>query len=67
MNEHIKQLLSDAKIYDGTSSLAHSITTCPQYLEKFAELIIQECVDILDTFDCQFEIETMKQHFGAKE
>jgi hypothetical protein len=43
MNERIKELLSEAKIYDGSTT--QNITTCPSDLEKFAELIVRECVN----------------------
>lgn len=37
------------------------------YNEKFAELIVKECTDILrNTFDCQYEAEQIKEHFGVE-
>jgi hypothetical protein len=52
MNERIKQLLLEAKIYDGSAT--QDIITCPEDLEKFAELIVKECLEelrytVLDT------------------
>ena len=44
MNQRIKQLLSEAKIYDGYDSMTQAITTCPRDLEKFAKLIVEECM-----------------------
>lgn len=35
-------------------------------IDKFSELIVKECIDILELFDCQFEIETIKEHFGVE-
>jgi hypothetical protein len=64
MNERIKELAEQASIQEGSHG-AFGEPTINEYvdLEKFAELIVQECCDILDTFDCQFEIESIKDHF----
>ena len=37
MNERIKELLLEAKIYDGSAT--QDIITCPEDLEKFADLV----------------------------
>jgi hypothetical protein len=72
MNERIKELLSEAKIYDGSTT--QNITTCPSDLEKFAELLISECCAALWTEECRTsdlafeEVKRneakIKQHFG---
>jgi len=45
MNERIKELLYESRIYDGSSSMTQSIVTCPISLEQFAELLVRECVN----------------------
>jgi hypothetical protein len=60
MNERIKELLSEAKIYDGSTT--QNITTCPSDLKKFAELIIRECATL--AFDGPNGI---LEHFGVEE
>jgi hypothetical protein len=60
MNERIKELLSEAKIYDGSTT--QNITTCPSDLEKFAELIVRECAEI----DWRSRLPIL-QHFGVEE
>ena len=62
MNDKIKELAIQSLITVGDYS--HSETIIDP--EKFAKLIVKECTDILDTFDCQFEIETIKEHFGIE-
>ena len=74
MNERIKQLLYDARIFDGSGYMTQSIDTCPESLEKFAELIVRECADIakhhvmnISTYaDADFVDEQIKEHFGVE-
>ena len=35
-------------------------------LEKFAELIVAECISMADDFECGGLVDQMKQHFGVK-
>jgi hypothetical protein len=74
MNERIKELLSEAKIYDGSTT--QNITTCPSDLEKFAELIVRECISTLeekihrsiDNEGDEVWIDLLlKEHFGVEE
>jgi hypothetical protein len=66
MNERIQELLieahkqTDGGIYNGHLSV---------WTEKFAELIVQECVDIADEYDGVGStiVGRMKQHFGVEE
>ena len=34
--------------------------------EKFAQLIVAECISMADDFECGGLVEQMKQHFGVK-
>jgi hypothetical protein len=70
MNQRIKQLLSEAKIYDGYDSMTQAITTCPRDLEKFAELIVRECylwAKENGGLGCEEDFEALKEHFGVEQ
>ena len=62
MNERIKELLLEAKIYDGSAT--QDIITCPEDLEKFAELIVLKCAEIcLEANDHK----NILRYFGVEE
>jgi hypothetical protein len=79
MNERIKNLLSQANIYDGRDSLYW----CEEKnLTEFAELIVRECAKTVndteypyedpahkETWDacCVWSAEKLKEHFGVEE
>jgi hypothetical protein len=64
MNERFKELVEQSTIQEGSHG-AFGEPTINEYvdLEKFAELIVKECCNVLEAFDCQFEIESIKDHF----
>jgi hypothetical protein len=68
MNERIKQLLNQAGIYqpDRFDAIDGS-----NQMEKFAELIVRECVDIVKWTPSMFPndaiIKNIKEHFGVEE
>jgi len=64
MNERIKEFLSETKIYDGSKTQA--IITCPADLEKFAQLIVQECIDTA-FHRGHPDLEFLLKHFGVEE
>jgi hypothetical protein len=66
MNERIKELAREAGL------LVHNPTGVPTKLEKFAELIVAECIDAVS--DCSVEyctrpqiVSEIKEHFGVEE
>lgn len=70
MNERIKQLAGQAKKYsidklDETGELHKYYDV---YFEKFAELIVGECVGIADEYDGVGStiVSRIKQHFGVE-
>jgi len=78
MNERIRKLAKqagfglhrDGEIY--TSRLEHLPIT--EDIEKFAELIVRECIDIvspyairMENFDGGHPIDDLKKHFGVEE
>jgi hypothetical protein len=64
MNERIKLLAKQ-------SLPEFYLTNCPSALEKFAELIVQECMklnrDILCEDDPDYLDKIYKEHFGVEE
>ena len=73
MNERIKELAEQAgyhinggKIFIRTTS--EDITSCQ---EKFAELIVQECIDVVNVggefVSRPKMVERIKEHFGVEE
>ena len=61
MNEKIKELFHQAYGYP--------IDVVGEQAEKFAELIVQECVGIADEYDGVGStiVSRIKQHFGVEE
>jgi hypothetical protein len=70
MNERIKQLAEQAHVYGG----GHSLWCHSGDVEKFAELIVQECMeqvwytreDGINGNVSEVIKERMKQHFGVE-
>jgi len=74
MNERIRQLALQA--FDKANNGAISDIKIPkQFIEKFAELIVEECLDILDDEDdgshdgrsVRIAAIRIKKHFGVEE
>ena len=76
MNERIKLLAELAKFAIDVSNDPNS----PPYwwaaghnecFEKFAQLIVRECISMADDFECDVNqrglVDRMKQHFGVEE
>ena len=72
MNERIKELAEQAALLGPSSRVgnAHEAT------EKFAELIVQECIDIIAPYSVRMSrpgeeylhpIQEIKEHFGVEE
>ena len=65
MNERIKDLALEAIVENISSDLW---VFNDAELEKFAQLIVQECSNFLkDTLDDHFAAEQLEEHFGVKE
>jgi len=67
MNERIRELAERVGITENNLSdgdMSHND------LEKFAKLIIKECIVMADDFECDVNqrglVDRMKQHFGVK-
>ena len=71
MNQQIRLLAEQAGIHDDVCSM------CPIHeLDKFAQLIVQECIDIIAPYTVRMSrpgeeylhpILEIKQHFGVEE
>lgn len=65
MNERIRELALQA------SGGSHYLHTHGQPIQKFAYLIVQECIDVVDTggefVSRPKMVERLKQHFGVEE
>ena len=66
MNEKIDKLIKESDLEECIDDAYLMRDDWQPFIEQFAELIVKECTNILDTFDCQFEIDTIKEHFGVK-
>jgi hypothetical protein len=69
MNERIKQLWSEA----AESNFGDSWEEQTAFMSKFAELIVRDCMDVVDgytksrTFDTHYDaVEQIEQLFGIK-
>ena len=68
MNERIKQLAAKANF----GHMEKNQVVYDPRLEKFAELIVLECADLIDTLNEAYEAPStggkfIKEHFGVKE
>jgi hypothetical protein len=68
MNERIKQLAEQALKHPDTDNDGLTVFDNDE-LEKFAELIVRECADIVDTAisDGGVDGRILKEHFGVEE
>ena len=75
MNEKIKELAEQAEKYANEQAQRawHHSSGFNPFKEKFAELIVQECIGIVEkqkakmSYGPTFVIEDIKQHFGIGE
>jgi len=76
MNERIREIAEQCFYYgnfegDGSASKGDGIFTGQLDLEKFAQLIVQECITMADDFECDVNqrglVDQMKRHFEVEE
>ena len=74
MNKRIKELVEQAKAYATNSTKDYTgdepIGFMDYYTEKFAELIVRECIGVADHSNVTGKSiigERIKQHFGVEE
>jgi uncharacterized protein YutE (UPF0331/DUF86 family) len=72
MNERIRELMEQAGLYDFVIE-SMGIT---EEMEKFAQLIVQECIDIIAPYSVRMikpgeeylhPIQEIKEHFGVED
>lgn len=78
MNERIRQLAEQARqefLKLPTGYKPEQVGMHPQLMEKFAELIVQECIDIISPYTIRMgrpgeeylhPIQEIKTHFGVE-
>ena len=73
MNERIRELAKEAGLWRQHYDIGEE---SPERLEKFAELIVRECIQVVGLEDSDTEewfkakadsVEKIKQHFGVEE
>jgi hypothetical protein len=69
MNERIKELAKEAgSVADATYAKAPDAIWLREYNKKFAELIVRECADLLETsLPYNPQQKMIKKHFGVEE
>ena len=70
MNERIKQLALQAMTYVTHNPKANKLNSGDMFDEKFAELIVRECIGVADHSNVTGKSiigERIKQHFGVEE
>jgi hypothetical protein len=73
MNERIKELYSDAALYAFNQRFIPGVVRELQEVitEKFAELIVRECAEVVkwtpSVFSNDTIIKNIKEHFGVEE
>jgi hypothetical protein len=67
MNKRIKQLVEQAFIITTDGKIGHVNN---YMVEKFAELIVRECIQAVDNvggYNEEFHMNAIKEHFGVRE
>ena len=69
MNERIRELAEQAGYTKGHHDEYGRLTVMPEFnREKFAELIVRECISINDRhYDACIASDEIKEHFGVEE
>ena len=79
MNERIEELAISSGIYDSLCDPYDALKNGDYYssikidLEKFAELIVQECIEQIEVFNVRMDarprhiVEAIKSHFGVEQ
>jgi 2,4-dienoyl-CoA reductase-like NADH-dependent reductase (Old Yellow Enzyme family) len=71
MNERIKELANQADQYANQQNELYGVDFKTEYDQKFAELIVQECIDIVaggGEFASRPKlVEKLQEHFGVRE
>ena len=66
MNERIRKLAEQA-FNEANNGSINNIKIPKEFVEKFAELIVRECIEIVDSGYLIGPANQIKQHFGVEE
>ena len=70
MNERIKELWTQAEQRQVDDNGGVWVKTIFETRDKFAQLIVQECISMADDFECDVNqrglVDQIKQHFGVE-
>lgn len=69
MNKRIEELVKECSVQEWTSVHGKSMRFEPGQVEKFAELIVRECMSIVKDKTwggTDLALATIKEHFGVK-
>ena len=66
MNERIRELAEQA-FNEANNGSINNIKIPKEFVEKFAELIVRECIEIVDSGYLIGPANQIKQHFGVEE
>ena len=66
MNERIKQLAKQAEEYADIEYNASDLDWYELKEEKFAELIVRECADVVYSRSCHATPQDLYEHFGVE-
>ena len=73
MNQRIKELADEAAKFSAIMALPTGESGDNLFVEKFAELIVRECAELVkdfyqeDEFTCYSAKTEIKEHFGVEE
>lgn len=74
MNKRIRELAEQAELIQERDGDVYLLEHATGELEKFAQLIVRECIDIIspyavrmENFDGGHPISEIKKHFGVEE
>lgn len=66
MNEHIKNLADEAAKYSAVMALPTGKSGDQLFVEKFAELIAQDCIRIVERHGSWIGVDYIKEQFGVE-
>ena len=68
--ERIQELVKQAENYAAEQNDKFGVSYKKEYNQKFAELIVLECIQAVDNaggFNEEYHMNAIEQHFGVKE
>lgn len=66
MNTKLMALAKQAGFEEGYLDPKYGAYSCEHQIQKFAELIIKECLNIIEEDDGTHRDELLQKHFGVK-